>query len=64
MSNKRIALIIVLAALVATALLFRQPIETWAATQSCIWQVRDHYSNVEELQGAPDFATYMESGRV
>ena len=60
MSRRRIALILILLAFVATALLFRRPIQSWAAIQSCERMLRDHYPNIASLEGAPDFDSYMD----
>ena len=60
MSRRRIALILILLAFAATALLFRRPIQSWAATQSCERMLRDHYPNIASLEGAPDFDSYMD----
>ena len=59
MSRRRISFILVILVLVTAALIFRRPIETWAATQSCLLQACDHYPNIENLKGAPDFKSYM-----
>lgn len=64
MSRRRIALILTVLALLAAALLFRQPIESWAATQSCVSQARGHFSNISSLQDAPDFDSYMQEARL
>jgi tetratricopeptide (TPR) repeat protein len=57
-------LVLIILALLATAIFFRRPIETWAATQSCLRMSRDHYPNIASLEGAPDFESYMNSARL
>lgn len=64
MSRRRSFLILILLTFVAAALLFRRPIESWVATQSCLLAVRDHYTNIASLEGAPDVDRYMEQGRL
>lgn len=59
MSRKRIGVAVLFLTLVAAALFFRQPIQSWAATQACVRMGRDHYANVENLQGAPALDDYM-----